>query len=59
MDDSILERAKLLAQAANQMAAELSSQAQEYKVIKIARSSITVLAHSHLKLSKRTLLFCC
>jgi hypothetical protein len=32
MDDSILERAKLLSQAANQMATELSHQADEYKV---------------------------
>jgi len=37
MDDGILERAKLLSQAANQMASELSSQAQEYKAVVDAR----------------------
>ena len=32
MDDDILARAKLLSQAATQVASELSNQANEYKV---------------------------
>lgn len=44
-DNSILERAKLLSQAATQMASELSNQANEYKVNK-------ELTYPHLHFSK-------